>query len=398
MQAWRFLGGCSYSDGSMMGPMRAGGIEIIGKTLTDFAAICQRVVNQLEALDLQDAVVVSTHAGSVRFRLREELATAWAPDCDTTQLCQRLNLHPDRADADLEKEILVAMLLGPVTFSFPSAEELTSGVKIRRNIVKAARKTTLAFDTVQAERPEDCWTYHEASGFTILPGKSLITALQKATQPDESGRLFSFSCYRATEYVILLAISQELAVCNPALLQELQRLSEVRAIMSGEFHEVFLREYGSMDQPLPPRYYVPGDRTWFRNPDSRSSDIKGYEGSWVFYLGNGLFTNFWKRNQAYTLTSKCLELFHWADAAVTDAAGNLQMDESKVERLVAETMKDPAKVESILASMQRYREPSGVYVDGGCIDTTRECPRWILPGTADLVVPQIKGMSPPIAT
>ena len=314
------------------------------------------------------------------------MAAEWAPDFDTTQLCERLGLRP-QDDADLEREILAAMLLGPVTFPFPSAAELASGVRIRRNIVKAARKTTLAFDTVEAERPEDYWTYAESSGFTVLPGKSLIEALQKATQPEESGRLFSFSCYRATEYVILLGIAQELADCNPALLDRLQRLAEIRAIMSGEFHEVFLREYGSMEEPLPPKFYVPGDRTWFRNPDSRSSDIKGYEGSWVFYLGGGLFTNFWKRNQPYTLTSKCLELHHWADGATVDASGELRMDESEVERLVAQTSKDPAKVAAVLARMQRYREPSGVYVDGGCIDTTRECPRWVCPGTADLILP-----------
>ena len=367
--------------------MNPGGIEIPGRTPTELADVQSQVQAQLEAAGVLDLVDVTPHGTGVRFRLQAATAASLAPGCDTTDLCRRLDLRPQDNDADLEREILVAMLLSPVTFPFPSAQELASGVRIRRNIVKAARKTTLAFDTVEAERPQEYWTYDEASGFTILPGKSLITALQKATQPDESGRLFSFSCYRATEYVILLGIAQELADCNPALLAQLQRLSEVRAVMSGEFHEVFLREYGSMDDPLPPKFYVPGDRTWFRNPDSRSSDIKGYEGSWVFYLGGGLFTNFWKRDQAYTLTSKCLELHHWADGAVTDASGTLWMDESEVERLVAQTSVDPVTVEAILARMQRYREPSGVYVDGGCIDTTRECPRWVCPGTADLVVP-----------
>jgi len=37
--------------------------------------------------------------------------------------------------------------------------------------------------------------------------------------------------------------------------------------------------------------------------------------------------------------------------------------------------------------MKRYRDPGGVYLDGGCIDTTRECPRRVRPGTTDLVVP-----------
>src|SRR5690606_2505223 len=125
--------------------------------------------------------------------------------------------------------------------------------------VQAARRTVLAFDTEQAERPPECWTYAEPTGFTLVPGHDLIDALRKATQPEVSGNLYSFSCYRATEYVLLLALAQELAEANPALLQALQRQWETRAIMSGEFHEVFLHEYGSLREPLPHRYYVPGD-------------------------------------------------------------------------------------------------------------------------------------------
>lgn len=376
--------------------MTNGGIVVSGRTAVDIETARQQLTTQLTGLGLGQAVTVSEvdidDAGGGRrqalhARLRAETAREWTPDHDTTGLCRRLGLRPDDDDRDLEKEILVAMLAGPVSFEFPTYAELASGVRIRRNIVKAARKTTLAFDTVAAERPEEYWTYQESRGFTVLPGASLIEALVKATQPEASGRLFSFSCYRATEYVIQLGIAQELADCNPLLLRALQRLAEVRAVMSGEFHDVFLREYGSMTQPLPARYYVPGDRTWFRNPDSRSSDIKGYEGSWVFYLGNGLFTNFWKRNQAYTLTSKCVEIFHWAEAATVADDGRLWMDEERVDALVQDTLQDPARTGEILSRMQRYREPSGVYREGGCIDTTREGPRWVCPGTADLILP-----------
>src|SRR5690606_16260938 len=155
------------------------------------------------------------------------------------------------------------------------------------------------------------WRYAETSGFTLKEGVSLIEALRLTTQPDRSNRLYSFSCYRATEYVILLAVAQELEASNPAQLAQLQRQWETRAIMSGQFHDVFLRELGSCSDPLPPMYYVPGDRLWFRNPDGHSSNVEGYEGSWVFYLGDGLFTNFWKRDQPFTVTTKCVELFHW---------------------------------------------------------------------------------------
>ena len=173
------------------------------------------------------------------------------------------------------------MLGSPVPFPFPSVPELESAVRIRRRIVQAARKTALAFDTEHAERPEGYWTYDEERGFTILPGRSLIEGLRRATQPEASGQLYAFSCYRATEYVTVLGIAQELEEANPALARDLQRQWETRAVMSGRFHDTFLHEYGSLAEPLPQRFYVPGDRLWFRNPDSASSDVEGYEGSCV---------------------------------------------------------------------------------------------------------------------
>ena len=97
-------------------------------------------------------------------------------------------------------------------------------------------------------------------------------ALTLATQPAYSGRQYAFSCYRATEYVILLAMAQEARDHNPDLLTRLERQWSTRAIMSGTFQETLLRELGSQDQPLPMHWYVPGDRVWFRNPDDASSE------------------------------------------------------------------------------------------------------------------------------
>lgn len=371
----------------------AGGIVLRQGALSDPAAMRQVLLGRLDALELGPSVVGSAETDArgpfLRFSLAPDLAAEWAPGGDTLALARKLQLDSVHRPADLIREIVLALLLAPVVVEFPNADELVSAVHIRRNIVQAARKTTLAFHTSQAERPEDCWTYKEDCGFVILPGVSLTAALAKATQPEVSGTLYSFSCYRATEYVILLGIAEELAHCHPALFRELQALWTRRPVMSGEFHEVFLREQGSMDAPLPPHYFVPGDRVWFRNPDEASSEASGYEGSWVIYLGAGLFTNFWKHDQPYTLAAKCLEIFHWRHALYLDANGDARMDEARVETLVAATLLDPAEVERILSLMQRYREPRGVYVDGGCMDTTREFARWVHPDTADLVLPPV---------
>lgn len=313
---------------------------------------------------------------------------AWdAGVLDTTRLCRVLGLDTQQNPDDLEREILLAMLASPVPFSFPSYDELASAISIRKNIVQNARRTALAFDTEHAERPDEFWNYDLARGFTIKPGKQLIEALQKTTQPDRSGKLYSFSCYRATEYVLLLSIAQELADSNPPVLAQLQQQWETRAIMSGQFHDVFLHEYGSMAEPLPPKYYVPGDRLWFRNPDEHSSNVEGYEGSWVFYLGDGLFTNFWKRDQPFTLRTKCVELFHWRNGTYRNGDGKLLVDDDVVDERVAQSLQDEAEVDRIVDLMLRLRDPGGVYRDGGCVDTTRECARRVRPGSCELVFP-----------
>lgn len=368
------------------------GIQIQGTTALEIDTATRKFLTQLNGLGLERYVQTTAPVNGsrfVEFQLREEFANEWSPDRDTTQLCEKLQLETQNNPSDLEREILLAMLQSPIPFEFPSYDELASAVRIRKYIVEAARKTALTFATSEAERPTDYWNYSEDFGFVVLPGKSLIEALEKATQPDKTGTTYSFSCYRATEYVIALAVAQEAASCNPELLAKLQRQAETRSIKSGEFHRVFCREYGSRSDPLPLKYYVPGDRVWFRNPDSHSSDVSGFEGSWIFYLGDNLFTNFWRRGKVFTLTSKCLEIFHWRHGTYRDHAGDLRMNEAIVEELVQTTLKNPVEVEQILKKMLRLFDPAGVYADGGCIDISREYPRWVCPGTTDLVLPDV---------
>ena len=330
--------------------------------------------------------IADVPAGQRQLALRPDTVQQWTPRGDTAAIVLHRELDTTAATA-LEQEILVALLASPVRHDFPSVAELECALHVRRNIVLAGRCTALDFHTEEADRPEDCWDYSDERGFVIRPGHGLIEALKKATQPELTGRLYAFSCYRASEYVILLGIAEELARCNPALLADLQRQCEHRLIRSGQFHDVFLREFGSQQAPLPPGYYVPGDRLWFRNPDETSSDVAGYEGSWVLYLGQGLFTNFWKRDRPYTLRGKCLEIYHWRHGVQRTAGGDYLMDEDIVEDRVRHTAADPRACRRILAEMMRWREPQGHWGRGGCIDTTREAPRWLCPDTTDLVLP-----------
>ena len=329
---------------------------------------------------IKEGLDIASTPGALLCRMSDAWMQLHTPASDTLRLNQQAK--------NLKQEILWAMLVSPHRFEFNDLEALSSAVRVRENIVLDAGKTALAFKTDAAERPSEFWRYEEEAGFILQPYTHLIEALISATQPEATGKLYDFSCYRATEYVILLGLAQEAGQHNPSLLAQLQQVNEKYAIRSGLFHEVFLHEYGSLEAPLPAGFYVPGDRVWFRNPDERSSDVTGYEGSWVIYVGSGLFSNFWIRDQPFTLQSKCIEIYHWRDGVKTNAAGDLWLDETIVDACVHETMQDPAKVQHILHQMMRIRDPKDVYAEGGCLDATRECPKQIFPTATELVLPK----------
>lgn len=330
----------------------------------------------------------------IRVRLEADARTTWVPDHDTLGLAERLDaslgVPEGGADSDprLDRETLVALLASPVGQVFPSVDELRSAIHMRRRVSRAAARTAMDFHTSRVARPMHLWRYDEDRGFTLLEGPTLIDALRVTTQPDVSGELYAFSCYRATEYVLLLGLAEELADSNPALLEALEAQWRHESIASGRFHDTFLREFGSNEEPLPPRYYVPGDRVWFRNPDEASSDASGYEGSWTMYLGGGLFANMWKRNQPFTLLTKCIEVYHWRHATFRDDQGDLRIDESVVASEVAATLASAEQTQAIFERMLKLRDLKGVYADGGCIDRTREALRWVRPGTSDIDLPE----------
>lgn len=368
------------------------GIQLISPHADAAMAARQEMRDLLQAHHLpritETAVSATDPTHVWAFGLPPDLLQTWAPQHDTLKLRERLPAIGDSQEQALAREILVAMLVSPQGFQFPSVAALASHLRVRQHIAQAAQKTALAFKTEAAERPAAYWRDGgDEHGFILQPGRCLIEALIAATQPDATGRLYDFSCYRATEYVILLGIALELKAHHPELLTELQLMNEAHAVRSGQFHEVYLVEYGSMAHPLPAHYCVPGDRLWFRNPDERSSDVMGYEGSWVIYMGDGLSSNFWQRDRPYTLESKAIEIYHWRDGAHTNAQGQWQMDEHLVEQHVRQTCADPLAKARVLQRMLRLRDPQGVYAEGGCIDSTREFPRGVSLQHCELVLP-----------
>ena len=135
-----------------------GGINIHSVTAQHNELTHQRFQLQLKALGLSQYVKIihgndaSRH--SVRYHIPPDQSENWTQNYDTTQLYDKLTLEFKNRTDDLEREILLAMLLGPIEFEFPSYDELEAAIRVRKNIVEAARKTALAFHTTEAERPD----------------------------------------------------------------------------------------------------------------------------------------------------------------------------------------------------------------------------------------------------
>jgi Protein-glutamine gamma-glutamyltransferase len=368
------------------------GIRIDGATAQQIQLAERSVWSRLRQLDLQQ-YAEATECGEepaphVSFRLKGDYVSCLAPDGDTTKLGEILRLDPQKDLDDLEREILLTMLLAPIEFQFPSYEEFVSAIRIRVNIVKAAQASRCRFSTAEAERPSQYWTYDLEKGFMLVPGQPLAEALQASLRPAEPSKKYTFSCSRAAEYVVLLGMAQEIMACNAGLGQRLSRQVQTRALKGDEFLKVFTRPVGSRNAPLPPKFFIPGDWVWFKNPDPVSAAAHGFEGCNTIYLGGDRFANFWKPEEQLTLSTKCLTVYFWRAATYRGDDGSLRVNERLVDDLLQETRYDPGGVERILKEMIQFQAPEGRF-GGGAIEPHRDCPRPVHPETTDLVLPDI---------
>lgn len=365
------------------------GLRIAAETVRRLASERRRVWKRLSDLGLSQYVeeVSDPIAGelSTSFRLRPNPDAVVSLSEDSTAICDAFGLDSFADVGDLEREIWLAMLACPVVIDFPSFAEVESAVRIRMHIVLAGRKTYVRFDTMQVDRPTEYWTWDDDYGFLLNRGQSLPKAIEVAMQPGDSGRSYAFSCKRAGEYLVLLGLAAEAQAVNPALYQRLLKQSHTRALRGDEYDNAYLHKIGTPDDPLPPRFFIPGDRVWFRNPDKASSDICGFEGSFTVYIGGGRFPNFWKKARTETLTTKCLIIYFWRESTYQDAAGEWQVDEAHCDQLVEQALKDPERVDQIVDELMQWQEPNW---EGGAMEPSRDCARFVRPGTEDFVLPE----------
>ena len=332
----------------------------------------QRCLRLLGIDDLLDCEVHNASNLSWLHLSANDQLHAICPNFDTAPIQAYLSGRRQDCESRMVAEILLAMALSPQTIPFKTTREFKSALRMRRNAVDVASRTELSFDTNSITRPQAYWFYTKENGFLLRQGVSLAEGLERALCPDVSGSTYAFSCQRASEYLMLYAVVRELSKVNKAGLHAVEEQWRKRALTGDDFLFRFLEERGTRDNPMPMGYYIPGDRIWFKNPDDHSSNIEGFEGSWVIYLGGGRFCNLWDRSRPYTLEEKCLEIYYWSQCVEVSPAGVPWMNEEVVKERVKLALNDPAIKHPILQKMMVYRDPAGVYADGGCIDLSRD--------------------------
>jgi hypothetical protein len=332
----------------------------------------QRCLRSLGIDDLVDCSMSTRGDGRYLHLRANHRLLALCPDFDTANITTFLRTHQPNRDRALISEIILAMALSPDVVYFGSEQELKSNLRMRCTVVQVASRTELNFDTSSITRPQAYWIYTKENGFLLRQGVSLADGLERALCPDVSGFTYAFSCQRASEYLILYAVVCELQKVNKTGLNDVEQQWRKRALTGDDFLFRFLGERGTRENPMPMRYYIPGDRIWFKNPDDHSSDLEGFEGSWVIYLGGGRFCNLWDRHRPYTLEEKCLEIYYWSQCVEVSPAGILWMNEAVVKERVEKALHEQDLSGPILKKMMVYRDPTGVYAEGGCIDLSRD--------------------------
>jgi hypothetical protein len=352
------------------------GIAVKQAVHADSGVVLARANAWLEKLGINSLITASYSSNAESSHLyltANERLQEYCPDFDTSTL---LKAYAVDVSADAQQRIvaetLLAMALSPEALLFSNALELISNIRMRMHAVNIASRTELSFDTNSITRPQAYWIYTKENGFLLRQGVSLAEGIERALCPDVSGYTYSFSCQRASEYLMLYAVVMELLRVNKEALDATEAQWRKRALTGDDFLFRFLEERGTRENPMPMRYYIPGDRIWFKNPDDHSSDIEGFEGSWVIYLGGGRFCNLWDRQRPYTLEEKCLEIYYWSKCVEVSPAGIPWMNEAVVKERVQLALSDPAIQNPILKKMMVYRDPAGVYADGGCIDLSRD--------------------------
>lgn len=225
-----------------------------------------------------------------------------------------------------KKEIVLALMQSGrrTTFSGKSCnfEAFQDHVHVRQMIVAWAEHLHWKFpDGGPAQWNETYW-----KNGTLKPGKPLLEAMTDFFIHQDT---CAIGCYTATKIVIIQGIldyyqriKQDTETAN-AIKKSLQSDGEVLVgiepdTMWGLSSNNPTSDFNPQGKLLnvkmrvAPLNFIPGDWVYFKNTDSASANISGYEGSNSIYMGRARFDDFYDDNDHHFLyNEKLREVYNW---------------------------------------------------------------------------------------
>lgn len=341
--------------------------EINGVQIKNTDNSHNRMISYISNYNLEDFLDVKYNNNNVCYRLNNIFREKYAPNWDIVNISKKYPM-------DTQKEMLVIILLSPIQFEYPSFDEFLSSINIRINIINAARKTFLKFNPIKAILPEEYWERQE-DGYHLKNNKSLIDGIEKTIFDDKK---YSVGCRLASQFVVLYGILLEIKRVNLELLERIEEHYRKNSINKIKFSKLFFNYYG-VDSYFPKKYYIIGDRVWFKNPFDRSSDIDGNEGSWRIYYGKNSFNIFWEKDRKITLEKIIRAIYIWNESVSENRRG-LYISENKIVWNKLKLFFNINKYQKILDEMSEYTE------NNGTIPNYRMIPKYVHPGTTDIII------------
>lgn len=246
--------------------------------------------------------------------LRPKPGTGMVPVSSTTEILAAL-LSPGRTST-----IDLTTPTGQCDFS-----ELEEHLAIRQNIVLWSTSLSWVFpDGGPAKWNTNFW--NKGTPLQSTPAFTVAAFADPFLHPVK----YEIGCYTATKLVIAQAFLDYYSRLNPNP-RKLEKV--VRLLWSDNDPLVDIEPYGfwafeqDHDNSLPqgpgklmveshgiaPNHFVPGDWSYFLNPDAISYAKAGYEGSNAIYLGRNRFDDYYADTERgyYTYEQKLDEVYQW---------------------------------------------------------------------------------------
>lgn len=206
-----------------------------------------------------------------------------------------------------KKEIVAALLTKGRTHKYASFEKLMEQVGIRQNIAKWNQSAYWKYPDGDPVFDKEHWT----PDFDLQPGANLCKAVESLWLGEKSTEI---GCRNALSAQVLqghLDFYKNLEK-KPDAVKEMELAAGSNPIGAAD------DKFCKTEENVPADNWVPGDWGYVRNPDQKSRQVSGQEGSNIMYIGGGKFGAYYRGNKNLSLEGCIERVYKWRGRSPRD--------------------------------------------------------------------------------